>query len=299
MKQRALFLAPIVVAACISVPPAQGVDASTGSTTTAGTTDVPTTADATTLDSTSTDPGTTTDPSSSGPTTTSTTTGGPTSTGDGTTGGGTTGSMGDVLFADDFERPNNAQVGNGWLEKSAAAWSIAGGLVVGADGSPTFDDSVVYRPFSEEVADVETTVMFQYTTLPSATTPQLHARIQPGVETPGMETAYLGYSSAADSLTVGAVRDGGLSGTTSVTIAPALEVNVWYRMRFVVQGTDPVQLYAAVEEGSDEQGWTVLAEVSSADTSQDAITSPGSYGFSGHQALTHIEYDNFEAREPG
>src|SRR5690606_17165685 len=56
------------------------------------------------------------------------------------------------LFFDDFQRPESATVGNGWIEK-VDKFAIVGGAVRQA-GIGSYRDMIVRRPASEDLLDV-------------------------------------------------------------------------------------------------------------------------------------------------
>jgi hypothetical protein len=282
-----MLVAVLGAAACISVPPADVSEASSSGGS-SGTTSMGTGM----VDTSTTDPATT-DPSSSG-TTTSTTTG----TGSTTADTATTGESNTLLFSDDFDRPDAEDLGNGWVEKTPSTYRIVDGVVVGVDNGPSYYNAVWYRPMAVAVSDIELTVRFRFTVDASTTTPQLHARIQPDVASVGSETAYIGYATSPSDLSVGSVLGGTLSPAIEAPINPPLETGVWYRLRLRVTGAGPVQLYTAVEEDDGQGGWTIRGEVSGSDNSTDAITTPGTYGVSGDDQQSEIDYDDFEAWEP-
>ena len=49
-------------------------------------------------------------------------------------------------FVDDFSRPDSAALGNGWLEKSQAAFDLVGGQVTKQAVGSGYRDNIVYRP---------------------------------------------------------------------------------------------------------------------------------------------------------
>jgi len=60
-------------------------------------------------------------------------------------------------FFDDFNRPDNPNLGNGWVQKNAA-FSLAGNAVIKAATSTGFADNLVYRPAGENMQDGEASV---------------------------------------------------------------------------------------------------------------------------------------------
>src|SRR5207248_680210 len=81
------------------------------------------------------------------------------------------------VFVDTFDRPDSADLGNGWTEKYPPAFAIQSNEVVMIDtGSIDYHDAISYRPPGEDLRDVE--VGLEFRVLSSLSFPQLHARIQ-------------------------------------------------------------------------------------------------------------------------
>ena len=116
------------------------------------------------------------------------TTDGPPATGsdDGTTGE----PLPTFTFFDDFERPDGPDLGNDWWEKTPAAVSLLAGQVVKTPNVVNYPDGLVLRPESETFGDLEAQITF----IPAADAvgyPQLHMRVQPESDAPGVVTGYI------------------------------------------------------------------------------------------------------------
>ncbi|MEO8875645.1 MAG: hypothetical protein ABI461_08670, partial [Polyangiaceae bacterium] len=71
---------------------------------------------------------------------------------------------GSTTFTDDFNRDDNELIGNGWIEKAPAAYSLKGNAVVRStpEAGVDFADNLVYRPAAQDVRDVALSVEFAY-----------------------------------------------------------------------------------------------------------------------------------------
>ena len=218
---------------------------------------------------------------------------GVTSTGGVGLGGSNMGGAPAYDFFDDFERPDGASLGNGWIEKVEPAFSLLNGEVVKAVVTTSYRDNMVYRPASEDVLDIETSVELTLSALPDGN-PQLFARVQ--AATIAMPNEYDGYLLWIDDL-VDTAHLSRQRGTVFVTtlvsfaLAPPLDFTHRYRMRMRVVGTDPVILAASVEL-LDAGRWTVIGETTALDSHADRIVTPGAPGFSGAEEAG-FTYDNF------
>src|SRR5215467_12267655 len=64
-----------------------------------------------------------------------------------------------LAFFDDFNRPDSAVIGNGWIMKNPNEFVLSGGEVVVQGGSGSaYQNNVFYRPAGEDILDVEASV---------------------------------------------------------------------------------------------------------------------------------------------
>src|SRR5690606_12097795 len=81
-------------------------------------------------------------------------------------------------FVETFDRSDSEDIGNGWLEKSAAAFDlVAGGAAKVASGGGDYRNNVVYRPANENLLDVEAAAELTFSSL-AVGYPQVLVRIQ-------------------------------------------------------------------------------------------------------------------------
>ncbi len=202
-------------------------------------------------------------------------------------------------FQDDFDRPDAAALGNGWIEKAPGALALAGGRAVKLAVSSTYTDNLAYRPATENLLDVESSVEFQLQSLDIGF-PQLFTRVQSdSVVWYGILDAYILY---IDNSTTFAVlgRQTGWEFVTALdvlTLSSPLNTNDTYRLRMSVVGTDPVQLNAFVER-QGASGWEVIGQSSITDAENSRITTAGSVGFGGYVEASY-SFDNFARTDLG
>lgn len=213
----------------------------------------------------------------------------------GTGAGGGSGGAPDPLFVDDFERPDAADLGNGWIEKQPDVHSIAGGEVVRVASSTSYRDNLCHRPPAEDVRDVEASIEVRFTAEPFGY-PQLFVRAQPvSLATPDTYDGYLLYFDGAglDTLVLGRQLGSDFVVTLTTITLPA-PLNLIDRFRFTLraQGTDPVQLTGRVEQLGGN-GWMVIGEASVDDADPLRIVAPGSVGFAGAETNPFV-YDQFQ-----
>jgi hypothetical protein len=196
-------------------------------------------------------------------------------------------------ISDNFDRADGAAIGNGWIEKTAAAFSLQSGTAAKVAAGNGYLDNLVYRPASEDVLDVEASVQMRLTS-GSPGYPQLFVRVQSSSVT---FTNWLdGYILYIDGGTTGAVlgRQRGSSFVTAlatIPIAPALNTTDTYRLRLSAVGTSPVQLSAFIERLSGST-WQIIGQAAVNDAAADRIATAGTVGFSGY-VETAYRFDNF------
>ncbi|MEM9462776.1 MAG: hypothetical protein AAGF11_52030 [Myxococcota bacterium] len=212
-----------------------------------------------------------------------------------TTGMGATdtgGSADPAVFFDDFDRPDELFLGNGWVEKTPTAFQLVDGQVVFESLADGYEDNLWYR--DEAVLDVEVCVDFELLQVDSDNHPQVHARIQAkDIDQPSQVTSYILYT---ESTTLRLRRDIGGSSSRQWTaeLASPLNANTWYQLCMRVQGVAPVQL-----EGDlmvlGEGGWQIHTQVVGQDDDELRLAQPGATGGSGADAdqVSNLVYDNF------
>jgi hypothetical protein len=203
-------------------------------------------------------------------------------------------------FTDNFNRANDANVGNGWLEKSPTAFSLDGNEVAKvAAGGGDYRNNVVYRPASEDLLDVEASMELRLLNT-SVGYPQLMVRGQSAtIATTNTLDAYLLYLSNSPGLaTLARQRGGGFdTALTTFALAPALNTTDRYRMRLRATGTNPVQLAAFVERWTGS-AWQIIGQAAFNDGSAGRIATAGAVGFGGFTE-TSYRYDNFARANVG
>lgn len=196
-------------------------------------------------------------------------------------------------LSDDFQRADAAALGNGWIEKAPAAFSIQSGAVAKVAAGYGYLDNLVYRPAAEDVRDVEASVELRLLSA-SPGYPQIHVRIQSGsAALPSWLDSYILYVDGDNSRAILGRQRGSafVVALATITIAPALNTTDTFRLRLRAVGTSPVQLSGFVERLSGSS-WQVIGQASVNDLAPDRITAAGSVGFSGY-IETAYRYDNF------
>lgn len=196
-------------------------------------------------------------------------------------------------LTDDFARPNDAAIGNGWIEKYPAAFRISGGEAVKDAVSQGYLENIVYRPAIEDVLDVEASVEFRLLTA-SPGYPQILTRLQSATAPAGGQLD--GYMLYVNNNTTQAIvgRQRGSAfveamGTLSLTAA--LNTTNRYRLRLRTEGVSPVQISAYVER-LDGLVWTTIGQSIVSDGASNRISTAGSVGFGGYVEAAYA-YDNF------
>lgn len=203
-------------------------------------------------------------------------------------------------FTDDFNRADGANIGNGWLEKSASAFSLVTGEAAKvAAGGNDYRNNVVYRPANEDILDAESAVEFRLTSTPVGY-PQVLVRVQSAsVATQNALDAYLLYM--ADSATTATLaRQRGTAYDTAlanVALSTALNTTDRYRLRLRATGTTPVALAAYVERFTGS-AWQIIGQASYNDSAANRISTAGSVGFGGY-IETNYRFDNFSRTDLG
>jgi hypothetical protein len=203
-------------------------------------------------------------------------------------------------FVDDFNRANSAEIGNGWIEKSPAAFTLDGNEAakVGAGGND-YRNNIVYRPAAENLRDVEASIEMRLVS-PAVGYPQVLVRAQTDtIATTDTLDAYLLYmSDSASNATLARQRGSGYDTALSTfALSQALNTSDRYRLRLRATGANPVELAAFVERWNGTS-WQVLGQTAFSDGSSSRISTAGSVGFGGY-VETSYRYDNFSRANLG
>jgi hypothetical protein len=168
-------------------------------------------------------------------------------------------------FFDDFNRANNAAIGNSWTEKFPNAFSISNNEVVMVDTAPVdYHDAIVYRPMAEDRLDVEAGLEFRV--LPGQNFPQVHARVQRDtIAQTNTLNEYLMFVDGFEPAPGRAIiaRQQAVTGQfecymLAIPFPSALTTADRYRMRLRVTGTASVTLQGFVERFTGT-GWETFA----------------------------------------
>ena len=193
---------------------------------------------------------------------------------------------------DSFDRADNAAVGNGWVEKNAAAFTIAGNRASKQTVGTSYRDNLVYRPAGEDVLNVEAAVEIQFTGAPGFA--QLAVRVQSA--TAGNADVLDGYLLYINNSNTQAIL-GRQNGTAFVTTLAALNLSAAlnttdrFRLRLAARGTNPVQLDAFVERLNGAI-WEEIGQGSANDAAANRFATAGTVGFGGYTEASYA-FDNF------
>jgi hypothetical protein len=202
-----------------------------------------------------------------------------------------------TLF-DQFTRADGATIGNGWIEKNAAAFSINAGraLKLSTPGT-SYLDNIVYRPSNEDTLNVEASAEFRLLGTPVGY-PELIVRLQAATAaTPGAYDGYLLYFADSTSQAMLSRQNGSSWDTALATVNLSTPLNTTdtYRMRLSAVGSSPVVLQAFIERLNGAT-WQVIGSANVNDNAADRIQGPGSVGFGGYTENTYA-FDNFRRIE--
>lgn len=198
------------------------------------------------------------------------------------------------VFVDPFSRADGAAIGNGWIEKNAPTYSLAGGEVIRIETVESYRDNMVYRPASEDVRDVEISIDVRFTAVPPGFAQIFVRGASPTIAAPDSYDGYLLYivGGQTDEAILGRQR-GSVFVTTlsSIPLSPPLDAGSTFRMTLRATGARPVALRATIErlEGG---AWTRIGERAVEDGDDAQIDVAGTVGFAGNEAATYI-YDDF------
>ena len=169
------------------------------------------------------------------------------------------------VFVDTFDRPDSADLGNGWTEKYPSAFAIQNNEVVLIDtGLVDYHDAIAYRPVGEDLRDVE--VGLEFRVLSDLSFPQVHARVQRN--TIAQANTLEGYmlfvdGSAASPGRAVIAHQAPVPGQfqcymLAIPFPGPLQQSDRYRLRLRVVGSNPVTLTGFVER-FDGTAWEVFA----------------------------------------
>jgi hypothetical protein len=202
-----------------------------------------------------------------------------------------TGAPNDVFdFEDDFERPDAADIGNDWVEKTPAALSLVQGALRRTAGTTPFQNNLVYRP-DDVWADAEAVLSLTFDADDVIGYPQFVLRAQlDDIDVPGSVTGYLLYVDDMGLLQVTRQIAGEFTLEETAILAGPLIAGVPYRLRMRVEGTDPaVQVDGWLEEQQGDR-WFVHTEVHMIDDAIERITTPGTLAVGGHTVIESWSY---------
>jgi hypothetical protein len=196
-----------------------------------------------------------------------------------------------ATFFDSFDRPDQAGVGNGWIENTPGVFSIHGNQVTKAPSGSAWTTNHVYRPPSEDVQDLEVSLEFVTTDVTNPDWPQIFVRGDTG------ESAYyvwVEYGPSASTTTSVDLAIQDRAGTSWVALdkgtVPTAAVGDRFRLRLSAKSFNPVVLTGAYEQWTGST-WLPLVSLYAQDGNPNAIAG-GHWGFSGN-VLSTCTYDNY------
>lgn len=195
-------------------------------------------------------------------------------------------------LTDNFDRADNAALGNGWVEKNAAAFTIAGNRAAKQTVGTGYRDNLVYRPAGEDVLNVEAAVEIQFTGAPGYA--QLAVRVQSAtVANADTFDGYVLYVNNSNTQAILGRQNGTAFLTTLATLnlGTALNTTDRFRLRLAARGTNPVLLDAYVERLNGVI-WEEIGQGSASDAAANRFATAGSVGFGGYTEATYA-FDNF------
>jgi hypothetical protein len=196
-------------------------------------------------------------------------------------------------FNDNFDRANGATIGNGWIEKNPAAFSLANNTVTKASTASSFIENFVYRPTTENILNVEASIAVRFVTLPPQY-PQVFVRGQTNtIATAGTFNGYLLFiNNNNTSAFLDRIENGNFFVLSQFNLISPLNTTDAFRLRLRATGTNPVVLTAYVERLNGTT-WEVIGQANVNDTAATRFSTAGTVGFSGHTEGGVYTYDNF------
>ena len=202
------------------------------------------------------------------------------------------------LFTEAFSRTDGTAVGNGWIEKSPAAFSLLGGEAFKQAVGTGYLDNLVFRPSNEDLLDVEASAEFQLTS-GSPGYLQIWTRVQSDtVLASNWLEGYLLYI-PNNTNQARLTRQNGNSSTllASFNLTNVLNTTDRYRLRMSATGMSPVVVTGFVERFNGVD-WDILGQATVNDNDPLQIVTAGTVGFSGHTENGY-SFDNFERTNLG
>jgi hypothetical protein len=198
-----------------------------------------------------------------------------------------------VNYFDSFDRPDNAVLGDGWIEKSPGAFSILNAAAGKNQISTGYRDNIVYRPTSEDLLDAEASLEIRL--LNNAIGyPQVFVRVQAdSVATANTLDGYILYmDNSLDRAVLGRQRGSAfVTPLATVFLTAPMNTTDVYRLRLRAEGANPVALDAWVER-QNGTAWDILGQASVVDAAANRVATPGAVGFGGYVESTYA-FDNF------
>jgi hypothetical protein len=196
-------------------------------------------------------------------------------------------------FADAFARADGGALGNNWIEKTSAAFRLAGGRAVKDLTGTDYRDNLVYRPGSESVLNAEASIELT-TSSASVGYPIVLTRLQSS--SASVAGSFYGYLLSITSTSGRALisRQNGAGWDTALSsfaLTEAIQANATYRLRLRTTGTYPVQLSAWIERYVSGS-WRVIGQSTYSDSSSARIATAGVVGFAGDTENSYA-FDNF------
>ena len=199
------------------------------------------------------------------------------------------------VFVDPFSRPDGQAIGNGWIEKNAPTYSLAGGEVIRIETIESYRDNMVYRPASEDVRDVEISINVRFTAVPPGFAQIFVRGAASAIAAPDSYDGYLLYidGEQTDLAILGRQRGSDFVTTlASIRLSPPLDAGSTFRMTLRATGARPVALRARLER-LENGAWIRIGEAAAEDDTNVQIDTAGTVGFAGNEAATYV-YDDFQ-----
>lgn len=196
-------------------------------------------------------------------------------------------------FVDDFDRADAPDLGNGWIEKNPAAFSVSAAQAAKLGVGTGYRDNIAYRPAVEDLLDVEASVELRLLANPPGY-PQILVRVQSAtVAAANVLDGYILYvSNNAGQAVLGRQTGNSFVATlATIGINPALNTADTFRLRLRAEGTNPVDLEAYVER-LNGGSWDVIGQAFFSDFAANRIGTAGTVGFGGYVESSY-RYDNF------
>jgi hypothetical protein len=213
----------------------------------------------------------------------------------------TVNTVGGFSFTDDFERADNAAIGNNWVEKTPATFSIMSGAIAKVAAGDSYHNNIVYRPAGEALGDCEAILEFIVPSAAAVGYPQVIARAQTDtIADADALDAYLLFLNNSASEIIIRRQTGTGSGTNIATgaVSPTIQNGNQYRFRLRVTNPDAstVRVEGWVEEYVTD-AWVQRANISSDDTDAARHSADGTFGFSGFTEAGQYTYQLFSVSE--